>query len=65
MEIIDDTESHNELETNALTQPTDYSNKKQTALISINFNGMTIDISDRASGDQIKAVLVALGEALC
>ncbi len=65
VEIIDDTESHNELETNALTQPNNYSNKKQTALISRNFNGMTIDISDRASGDQIKAVLVALGEALC
>lgn len=65
VEIIDDNMVSNELETNALTQATNCSNEKQPALISISFNGMTIDISDRASADQIKAVFTALGEALC
>ena len=65
VEIIDDPETSDGLETNALTQVTNRSNKKQDSLISISYNGMTVDISDKASCDQIRAIFSALGEALC
>ena len=65
LEIIDDPETPNVLETNALTQVTYHANADQHTLISINLNGMNIEISNSASADQIKAVITALGEALC
>ena len=34
-------------------------------MINISINGMSIDISNTASADQIRAVFSALGEALC
>ena len=64
VEIIDDPSFPEKLETNAPTQETGYSNAP-SPLISICVNGMTIDISDKASGEQIKAVFTALGDVLC
>ena len=65
LEIIDDPEPPDVLETNALTQATYHSNDVQHAVINISINDMSIDISNMASADQIKAVFTALGEALC
>ena len=65
LEIIDDPEPPDVLETNALTQATYHSNDVQHAAINISINDMRIDISNMASADQIKAVFTALGEALC
>ena len=65
LEIIDNPKTPDVLETNTLTQATYRSNTDQHTLISINLNGMNIEISNTASSDQIKAVFAALGEALC
>ena len=65
LEIIDDPKTSDVLETNALTQATYHSKEIQHTMINISINGMSIDISNTASADQIRAVFSALGEALC
>ena len=66
VEIIDEPLDHDHLETNATTCTNNTSViPDQKALINISINGMSISISDRASGDQIKAVFAALGGSLC